>query len=68
MILQKQTNKQKLFQERGMYPGQTKAIDVHPRGIPVLQLKGFLEIIVFPESHTVKGGGGMEISQVPTCL
>lgn len=51
-----------------MYPGQTKAVDVHPRGIPVLQLKGFLEIIVFPESHTVKGGGGMEISQVPTCL
>lgn len=60
----KQKQTKKLFQERGMDPGQTKAVDVHLRGVCVLELRGFLEII-FPESHTVKGGGGVEINQVP---
>lgn len=27
--------------------GQADTVDVHPRGVCVLQLKGFLEIIVF---------------------
>lgn len=29
----------KMFQERGMDPGQTKAVDVHPRGFMYYSLE-----------------------------
>lgn len=58
--------KRKMFQEEGrIEPGQAKTVNVHPKGVCVLQPRGFLEIIVYPAIIYSEGGWGMEISQEP---